>query len=896
MPVQANAATARLQPWWRWGAACLVLAALQMWWAGYELGVGNQSIQVPFLLRLHDATLFARDVMVTTTLERYPTLFYRVVAQALPVVALPTLYAGLHLLATTGVFLAVVALARGMFQSDRVAGIGCLLLLAGQHQALAEQTLYSTGFTHTWAVFPLTLAALALLYHNRPFLAFALAGLSFNIHALEAGQLLLVLSAWAVCSVPLRKLAGLVAVFLLLALPTLVPMLLHREHFDATWLQLMHVRSAHHSFPFTWWRPGEPDVPRFLLILALAGVALSLNPGPQLRKTLLLTGGVMVLFVAGILFTEIWPNPLFIRAQLFRSSRFLLILALLCVAAGCARGWRNRLEFIPATLTFLCLALPPWLGLLPVAVVVATVAALANRRLLWQQAALAGSAVLVSLAAWRTIDFVLAVRPTLALHRPEAGNEPAWVDVQTWARDHTPQDALFLTPAQMNGFRVHSQRAIVGEWRDGTQLFFSSAFARPWWERMNLLQPGLRLAPDGKRLLVQGRSLSQLTDGDLLTLAEKFTASHLVVAAEPPRKLMLLYRNQHWAVYRPEVAPEPVVAADPLAEQERFLTEVVRPNIEKHRRSNVRLQILDAAGRPLYDADYRVTQTGNWAGFDCRVVTGWWRNIEPQDGQRQYAELEQALRPGGTTEFSSLAGFAPAWFSAKPDPQRLVKHALDLVTRYADRVEYWQLTDQGVFINYATNLVGALRGKFPQIKLGLSDAPRLDQLDTRRGLEDVRRISGLDFVALRCRQPWGVWAAPQLLYELFDAFAKEGVRIHVTEIAAPADGWIEGPVRRHAQWTPALQAEYCRLVEMVAFSHPAVDVIVGDPRPWRTTTNGTVALDGTLNFRGYHGGYEIEVTPPAGQPVKAAFTVEPTGANSYRFQLDAGGRHLGLVK
>ena len=35
-------------------------------------------------------------------------------------------------------------------------------LLAGHHHALAEEVLYSVGFTHTWAVFPLVIAALIM--------------------------------------------------------------------------------------------------------------------------------------------------------------------------------------------------------------------------------------------------------------------------------------------------------------------------------------------------------------------------------------------------------------------------------------------------------------------------------------------------------------------------------------------------------------------------------------------------------------------------------------------------------------------------------------------------------------------------------------------------------------
>jgi hypothetical protein len=425
---------------------------------------------------------------------------------------------------------------------------------------------------------------------------------------------------------------------------------------------------------------------------------------------------------------------------------------------------------------------------------------------------------------------------------------------------------------------------------------------------MQALQPGMRVAPDGKRLLVQGRSLSQLDDSQVLALAKQFDANFVVLASEPPRKLVTAYRNAKWTVYRPELASPPqVVTTDALGEQQRFLDEVALPNIEKHRRSDVRLQVVDAAGRPLYDARYRITETKSAFGFggiNFTVLTepAWWFDIEPQDGQRRYDKLEQAFTPGTPTEFSFLAGFPPAWLKAKPEAeqgQRLLKHAEDLVDRYAAKVDYWQLTDQGLYLSQMSNLVVKLRAKHPGLKLGISVAPRLDAFDRRRGLDDVRQLKGLDFVALHGHQPWGVWADPKMLYETFDAFAKEGGRIHITQFSAPSEGWIEGPVRRGQQWSPALQAEYARVFYTVAFSHPAVDVINPvDPaliprelitQQWQTAVTGTVALDGVVTFRGFHGTYELEVTAPGGQPVRTTFTVAP-GANNYRFQLDAAGK------
>ena len=1028
-----------------WLLACLLLALVQVRWAGYQLGVGNQSIQVAFLQRLHDAALFPRDVMVNLTLDRYPSLFFRALAHVVGLVEFEHLYLALHLLATLGVFVAVAALARVMFRSHWAGLVAGLFLLAGHHHALAGEVLYSNGFTHTWAVFPLLLMALGLWYADWHYAAFALTGALCNAHALEAGQLGLVLVFWALASgrrLGWRKVGGLLAVLALFALPAIVLLLRRHPSFDPLWLQLTRLRSGLHSFPSTWWRPGNADVPRFALAVALGALALSLAPtGAPLRKTLLLTAAAGAMFVVGTVFTEAWPNATVVRAQLFRSSRFVLVVALVTIAWGCwqawtlpwagggdGRRWRGGLEFLSAALTALALIVPPAIVLLPVALAVATLVALINRRLLWQQAALAGAAALICLVAWRQIQFVvpglspefswrsafsssgpgmtgwlvltavaalwflaqqslsrgqaelvaavaagsgvaLAVTLGPALLRPPA-SDAAWCDVQRWAQAHTPVDALFLTPAQESGFRMLSQRSVVGEWRDGTQLYFSADFTKPWWERMNALQPGMRLAPDGQRLLVRGKSLGQLEDEPLIALARQFGATHVVVPAEETRRLMMLYTNAVWGVYRPQIAPPAVQQSSLLARQAAFLREVALPNIEKHRKSDVRLQIVAADGRPLYDAQYRVTQTASAFGFGVSLPPrgadpdtnrlarvrdlfnftvirdpAWWATIEPEPGQRQSADLEATLawchEQGVASEVSSLGGVPPAWLRSWPvtnQVTRLVEHAQDLVGRYGERVTYWQVTDCGVLLAGASNVIVRLREQYPQSKLGLSDAGRfwspfegaVRDADLERGLEDARRLreqgAPVDFVALRGHQPWGVWADVNTIYAVLDEFARESLPVHITEFAVPSAGTIEGSVRR-GSWDAKLQADYCRLFYTVCYSHPSVAAINylelgpgtrvpdaglfgadGRPKPalaalrdlitkqWRTRLTGTLPLDGRLAFRGFQGDYELTVTLKGGQMARAVFAVAPGRANDLRFELAAATGKLTLVK
>src|ERR1041385_8852913 len=77
-------------------------------------------------------------------------------------------------------------------------------------------------------------------------------------------------------------------------------------------------------------------------VLGLAEGALGFRLTPRMkRKTLLLVGAVGILFVVGTVFTEVWPVPVVIRAQFFRSSRLLFVIATVLVAHGCAGAGRR---------------------------------------------------------------------------------------------------------------------------------------------------------------------------------------------------------------------------------------------------------------------------------------------------------------------------------------------------------------------------------------------------------------------------------------------------------------------------------------------------------------------------------------------------------------------------
>jgi len=94
---------------------------------------------------------------------------------------------------------------------------------------------------------------------------------------------------------------------------------------------------------------------------------------------------------------------------------------------------------------------------------------------------------------------------------------------------------VIVTPQREAGFRVFSERTIVGEWKDGTQQYFDDAFAREWAVRMEAF---------GKQ------EYNTLTDDQLRTIAQRFGASYVVHIARRSHPLLReLYRNTYYGVY-----------------------------------------------------------------------------------------------------------------------------------------------------------------------------------------------------------------------------------------------------------------------------------------------------------------------------------------------------------
>ncbi len=381
------------------------------------------------------------------------------------------------------------------------------------------------------------------------------------------------------------------------------------------------------------------------------------------------------------------------------------------------------------------------------------------------------------------------------------------------------------------------------------------------------------------------------------------------------------------------------------------MAEVVAPNILRHRTGELALRVLDPLGRPVQGATVAVEQEDLRFGigsalnhfaepaahshefraprvdereldlfrevFNASVIgyAGKWSVIEPTRGTRNTSSLDAyvdwCVRHGIRLEFHFVSGYRPPWVEDMRNRAEreaaLLAHATDLIDRYGDRILDWQVINEDVMRDEIGPVFALFRERLPAARLGAGYCTRfyseregdLKIRDLLRGMRSLEGLAasaaGVDFVAAHGHRPFGLWADPRVIYEVFDAYQAQGIRVHVSEFGVPYAGPIQGGVLSGV-WDETLQAEYLNRFLKIAYSHPNVDMVnlwgfgprnwqanIGlldsdyQPRPafhslralvrgeWWTQDEFTSDSDGWVRFRGHHGRYRARIALPDGR-------------------------------
>jgi hypothetical protein len=566
------------------GATLALLAALASTvlagTPGYRFGDSNHGITVPILKRMMDPSLYPGDVMVATA-ERFPTVFYRLLAAVLPGTgSIPAAFFVLYLVAVAATLAGAYRI--GRWAGGPAAGALALAFAFPVRIGLAGESLYRVAFSHSHIASALTIWAMVWFLEGRRLLPLLVLSLGAYNHLLYSAYVLvpmLLAVAWEAREVGRRETLKRLAAALLPLLPIAAWTLAHRAPMTPEWLELLRLRSSHHSFPSAF----GADLPPAAALLALSVLVLSRMRADQRRVVAFFLVGTAVQFVLGTMFTEYWPLKAVLQYQPHRVWRFLMLLLQGVIAGGVVAGWREGgIARAVAAVTAIVLFAPGLEPLLPLLVllhaaagrptpatwaralallVLVGVTGWADQEVVWtwpgdtlpralNETVIGAAALAVLVAMARTsasmrtaavcgsaLLALLWLAPRAYAGQRQRWESGAWRATQDWVRTHTPRSAVLLTPPKEAAFRVFSERTIVGEWKDGTQQYFDDAFVKEWGARMQAL----------------GDDYDTLPEDRLRELARRFGASYIVLPRQPARRgLDLVYRNPSWAVYRVE--------------------------------------------------------------------------------------------------------------------------------------------------------------------------------------------------------------------------------------------------------------------------------------------------------------------------------------------------------
>ncbi|NRA39786.1 MAG: endo-1,4-beta-xylanase [Planctomycetes bacterium] len=920
-------------------------AILQITLSGYDIGVGNQTIQIPYLKHLLNPQLYTQDPAIVDTIDAYPSSAYKMLAYFCVLCDYQFVYAFLHFICSFCVFAAVLYGSLTLFGEIWSGILASFLLIIGIQHGLAGADVYSLGFSHTWFSIPCMLWVFIAQWRKNYVTAGVILGLLFNIHALHAVYTAVFVVAIVSSMHEPRhwwRMGYIVCPAVLCALPALVNICSHSAAVDAQWFDLMFIRSAHHSFPLSLWSEGDSSITRFCQIILCAALLSPCIRDPfhrRMAQRILIT--FIVLLLLGIFGTG---SASIVKLQLWRSSGILLLLMCMCIGhclynAYLLKDKLMRLWVILVVVVCGCLMIPSFHGFVYPLLALLTIYSLCSGIVSTQAAILIASAhaiiilsffflstplwswppdihlnnilenltcilsasIALALALWMLtwneyrmyyvcagFALMCTVGGTVAIVLSMCQREESpWTDVQNWARNNTAIDARFACSINRSGFRIDSERAVVGEWRDGTQMYFSHNFSVPWWQRMQSLQTGLDYDSELRRLDKRGRTLSFANDHELLDIAEKQDVDYFVLPRSRQGNLVSVYQNQFWQICRaqlpaPGKVPEYAKEDEIWQAQQEFIRDVVEPNIIKHRSCNLQIQFVDITGKPLADIAYRLHLKKHEFGFGSGLpffrpkktqqkkgfvpsivkdtdleyfpqVFNWstvpysakWMYIEPEEGVPYYDDLDAyvdwCVEHDIDIEYHFVTGYQPAWMKKKKKEGRqaaLIKHTNEIIDRYGEKIHHYQVVNEKKLLHESVAAFKVFRERLPDAQLGISDCARFytkhhedeekRNNDLLRGLKEVLwlRKQGveLDFFAFHGHRPFGLWADVRVLYETLDKFQDEGLRIHISEFGIHESHKILGDVRT-GSWNKDLQAEYYAMIYKACFSHPVVDVI-----------------------------------------------------------------------
>lgn len=557
-----------------------LLCVAQLSFHPISLDSGNLSLHIPLMRQWEGTADFVGDP-IADAFDHFYTLVYPALASLqIPDGLLCEFFAILFIIFETAIFYILLLLWETLLGDGKIAMLSAITLAGGYFPVLGAGK-WHFSFSHQ---LPGMLAALWGIYFTikgRHFAAAISFGIGMNCHAMFVGDAVFFWAIYLISKHEFETLFRYGFVIFILSLPILAWMITNPAPvLDLEiWLKVLRVRYANEIFPSAFGLEWIPFIVFIILFVWMAS-----RRWKKVREwalPILVSTGILC--TAGTIFTEIIIVPEIIKLQLFRSVVFLVLLGLPFILneilTACKNDRGKYLFLFPLFGVYTGFFHIPLLGtmtkplkkfsyiigiLLWMVLLSGAVVSILTKETGFIEKQFIHFSIFIKSLAWglcATILFFILGDRNLDKHgywyflvtlialgivrsvigRPVETQPLEWVDIQIWARNNTSQGTIFLTPPEIDGFRVYSRRGIVFDYKSGGGN--GSFFTIDWWERAN------SFGAESLSSEALGDAYRKMSIENKVKLAQRFGASYIVAFRSEETQGKAVYSNNVWSVF-----------------------------------------------------------------------------------------------------------------------------------------------------------------------------------------------------------------------------------------------------------------------------------------------------------------------------------------------------------
>ncbi|MCM8787209.1 MAG: EpsG family protein [Candidatus Omnitrophica bacterium] len=472
---------------------CLILLLIKL--IPYQYGVEDQVIYLPFIKKLINQNLYQDDYLFNYHSEA--SIFFKIIKVVYPLFnSLEKTFSFLYSLTLFFIFLGIYKFSQSLFNSRIISLITLLIFMFPKWVGGTGVLTYENYFLPRLLATPFLIFSLYFLINKKIKSSAMFALSSFIIHPVSAASLIIIIIFYLILKRKSFNRRDIISTLLIFFTATLIVILFAQKEFSQTtrypimssqWLSIVKMRDPY-IFPQLWKLRSFGSLILFYIfyLIFLAEIKIlriKNNPFDKDKMTIINLTAIISLLtpLLFIILSETIPITSVLQLEPARSLVVFAYLSIICFAYASYQIINSKNHFLVKFFIFIFL--------------------------------------FFSVFLWNN------------KHPEKIDNE--FIEVQKWVKDNTDINSIFLTPPFKKGFRIYSERSIIGEYKEGGHVLFSYNFAKEWKERIEIL-----------------KKFDDFTEEDFKKIKEIYYYDYLVINNERNLHFTKVFNNSKYSVYR----------------------------------------------------------------------------------------------------------------------------------------------------------------------------------------------------------------------------------------------------------------------------------------------------------------------------------------------------------